>query len=114
MAINATQKIIPLKTLLSTIAKTNEKGNSQVINHFRYNNAPMVEITTDLGKGLQGVREVYYDVTGAMPQRIINKIADRIEVYTSAKPEMPCGVIQEIEGIKSYLPNLSMEKLASY
>ena len=114
MTVNAITKLTPAKTLLSTIAKISEKGRPQVINHFRCNNAPMIEITTDLGEGLKGVREVYYDVTGAVPQRIIDKIADRVEVYTNARPEMPCGVIQEIEGIRSYLPNLSMEKLASY
>ena len=114
MAIEAIARPQPIRILLSTIAKSNEKGLKQVINHFRCNGNPMVEITTDLGKDLKGVREVYYDVTGAVPQRIIDKLAGRVEVYTSALPERPCGVIQEIEGIRSYLPNLSMEKLAAY
>ena len=100
------------KILISTTARTNKKGYNQVINYCRVENKAMTEVITDLGNGVKGVRKIYYDIVGT-PEKIVDRVADRCEIYTSGAPERPYGVIQEIEGIKSYLPNLTLEKLAS-
>lgn len=100
------------RILLSTTARTNPKGYSQIINYCKVADRSMTEVITDLGDGVKGVRKIYYDIIGANPEKIVDNVAGRCEVYTSAAPERTYGVIQEIEGIKNYLPNLSMEKLA--
>ena len=99
------------KVILSTTSKVSKNGHSQVINYCRIADRRVTEVITDLGNGAKGVRKIYYDIVGANPERIVDNVADRCEIYTSATPERPFGVIQEINGIKNYLPNLSMEKL---
>ena len=100
------------RVVISSTSRTNAKGLHQIINYCRIGSRRMTEVITDLGNGTKGVREIYYDIIGANPERIVDKVADRLEIYTSGAPERPYDVIQEIKGIKSYLPNLTLEKLA--
>ena len=100
------------RILVSTTARTSKKGYNQIINYCKVGDRNMTEVITDLGNGVKGVRKIYYDAIGANPEKIVDNVADRCEIYTSGAPERPYDVIQEINGIKNYLPNLTLEKLA--
>ena len=100
------------RILVSTVARKNAKGHSQIINYCKIADRAVTEVITDLGDGVQGVRKIYYDRIGANPEKIVDNFAGKCEIYTSGAPERPYDVIKEVEGIKSYLPNLTLEKLA--
>ena len=100
------------RILLSTSSRISPKGYHQTINHCRIGGRRVTEVITNLGDGQQGIRKIYYDIIGAEPERIVDTVAGRCEIYTSGAPERPYDVIQEIEGIKCYLP-FTLEKLAS-
>ena len=100
------------KVILSTTSKVSKNGHSQIINYCRIAGRRVTEVITDLGNGNKGVREIFYDRIGVNPERIVDRVAGRCEIYTSAAPERPYSVKQEIDGIISYLPNVTLEKLA--
>ena len=100
------------KIIISSTSRTNQKGLHQIINHCRIGSRRMTEVVTHFQDGKKGIREIYYDIIGANPEKIVDKMEGRVEIYTSGAPERPYDVIQEIEGMKCYLPNLTLEKLA--
>ena len=94
----------PIRCLLDTKVKGNQTINQYMLKSGKY----ITEVVTDLGNGATGVREIYKNsAKPADVEKVVDKIFGKLEIFYPSK----AGVIQEIEGVKFSLPNVSIEKL---
>ena len=94
----------PIRCLLDTKIKGKHTVNQYVLKSGQY----ITEVVTDLGNGATGVREIYRNSTKpADVEKVVDKVFGKLEIFYPNK----VGVIQEIEGVKFLLPNVSIEKL---
>ena len=99
----------------STYTRINPKGLEQTITEFKTSAGKLgTEIVTALDRETKGTRIIERDIVGT-PERVIDTVGNRHEVYVNAYPERPCGVFQYNEdNVKSYFPNINWNDLCSY
>ena len=94
----------PIRCLLTTQIKGKQTINEYMLKSGQY----ITEVITDLGQGQTAVREIYKNsAKPADVEKVVDRIFGKLEIFYPSK----AGVIQEIEGVKFSLPNVSIEKL---
>ena len=108
--------MVNIRCVNSISEQVNPRGLKQIITEYcTKDGARGTEIITKLdSKGNKGIRNIQRDTFGA-PKEVLDEVYGRYEKYVSAYPAYTKGVFQYTkDGVKSYLPNVSMESLCRY
>jgi len=96
--------IEPIRCLLHS----SSNGRVAVKEYSLKNGKHITEIITRLGKDNEGIREIYKDTLG-YPEKVVDRVFGRLETYYPAR----VGVVQESDGVKTPLPEITMDMLTN-
>ena len=94
----------PIRCLLSTQTKGKQTINEYMLKSGKY----ITEVITDLGQGQTGIREIFRNSSKANDvEKVVDKVFGRLEVFYPGR----VGVIQEVDGMKCSMPDITIDKL---
>lgn len=92
----------PIRCLLNSSVR-----NALTVNEYKLKSGKHItEMITDYGNDNKVIREIHKDLLG-YPEKIVDNVFGTIETFYPGK----VGVIRELNGVKTEMPDTTMEML---